>query len=460
MIIKLIETALILAAGFFFTHKALPYLLVNGGRKLGFHMKPAPHWQKRMKRFKTIKRGYYSFLIITTLFVTSFFLEFIVNSKPLMIRYQSNTAFPAVREWADKLFFFADLRRMTKKTDFGQVGDDEVSYRLFAASLKDPAIFDRQIEKLEAELKDIRAQISASGTGSKSTPEEVQDYADLQEILPVVEGEIEAVKEAKAQFVAGKAMIIMPLYPYSAGEHLLDIPGTPPHSPDRTNILGTDDSGADVFAQLVYGFRISLSFALIVSFSGYVIGIIIGGMMGYFGGWFDILTQRFIEVWSSIPFLFTIMIIAAIVQPTFILLVGLLVVLSAWISMTFYMRGEFYREKTRDYVHAAVAMGATDWSVMMKHILPNSLVPVVTFAPFAIVANIGQLVSLDYLGFGLPVGTPSWGSLLSQGMQYIKYYPSLILTPSIALSVTLFLVVQIGEAVREAFDPKVFSRLR
>ena len=182
--------------------------------------------------------------------------------------------------------------------------------------------------------------------------------------------------------------------------------------------------------------------------------------MGYFGGWTDILIQRFIEIWSSIPFLFTLIIIASIVQPTFLLLVFLMVIMQGWIGISSYIRGEFYREKARDYVHAAVAMGASEWSVMMKHILPNSLVPLVTFAPFNVVGTIGSLVSLDYLGFGMPVGTPSWGALLDQGMKYLKYYPHLILTPSIAMAVTLFMVVMIGEAVREAFDPKVFSRLR
>ena len=172
------------------------------------------------------------------------------------------------------------------------------------------------------------------------------------------------------------------------------------------------------------------------------------------GGWTDILLQRFTEIWASIPFLFMIIIVASIVQPTFLLLAGLLVLLQGWIGISYYIRGEFYREKAKDYVQAAVAMGASDWSVMMKHILPNSLVPLVTFSPFNIVATIGTLVSLDFLGFGLPIGSPSWGTLLDQGMKYLKYYPHLIAAPSLALAVTLFLIVQIGEAVREGFDPK------
>ncbi|MDA8130533.1 MAG: ABC transporter permease subunit [Elusimicrobia bacterium] len=460
MILKVLGAALVLAAGHLLTHRALPFLFVEAGKKLGFDMKPSPHWQKRFKRFRTMKRGHYSFLIITTLFVTSFFLEFLVNNKPLAIRYEGHIAFPAFRDWANTMLPFRDFSHIDVESDFGQVGDGQVDYRLFAAELKDPSVFDRRIAELNEELDGFRRQVAGYGARPGSTADEKQDYADLKEIVPAVETDIALVNKTREAFAAGKAFILMPLYPYSPSEHLLDRDGSPPYPPGRQHILGVDDSGADVFAQLVYGFRISLSFALMVAFIGYVIGIIVGGVMGYFGGWTDILIQRFIEIWGSIPFLFMIMIIASIVQPGFWMLAALLVALQAWLGMTYYMRGEFYREKARDYVHAAEAMGATDWSVMMKHILPNSLVPVVTFAPFSIVAFIGSLVSLDYLGFGLPVGTPSWGTLMSQGMQYLKYYPNLILTPSIALAATLFLVVQIGEAVREAFDPKVFSRLR
>lgn len=460
MILKLIETALLLAAGYLFTHRALPWLFVRAGRALGLDMTPAPHWQKRVKRFKTFKRGYYSFLIITTLFVMSLFLELMVNHKPLFISYDGRVAFPAVAEWTGKLLFFRPPRPMDRKADFGQAGGDEVDYRRFAAAKKDPAVFDRQADALRAEIADIRAQLAASRKAGLRTPDERRDFKDLEEIIPGIEAEIELLLRAKGVFEAGRASIIMPVYPFSAREHLLDLPGRPPHKPGLDHLIGTDDSGADVFAQLLYGFRTSMAFALTVSLSGYIIGIIIGAIMGYFGGWTDILIQRFIEIWSSIPFLFVIIIIASIIQPTLLLLVGLLVVLQGWIGITYYIRGEFYREKAKDYVHAAIAMGATDWSVMMKHILPNSLVPLVTFSPFNIVATIGTLVSLDYLGFGLPVGAPSWGILLDQGMKYLKYYPHLIMAPSLALAVTLFLIVQIGEAVREGFDPKVFSRLR
>ncbi|MEN8152072.1 MAG: ABC transporter permease subunit, partial [Planctomycetota bacterium] len=213
-------------------------------------------------------------------------------------------------------------------------------------------------------------------------------------------------------------------------------------------------------AQILYGFRLSFAFAIVVSLIGYTIGICVGAIMGYFGGWTDIVIQRIVEVWSSIPFLYTMMIIASIANPSFLVLAVMLVLLRAWLGITYYIRGEFYREKARDYVQAARAIGVRRIKIMGRHILPNALVPVVTFMPFGIVAYIGTLVSLDFLGFGLPPGTPSWGALLRQGNENIQNHPELVFYPIIAFSLTLFAVVMIGEAVREAFDPKKYSRLR
>ena len=193
---------------------------------------------------------------------------------------------------------------------------------------------------------------------------------------------------------------------------------------------------------------------------GYFVGILAGAIMGYYGGWTDILLQRFIEIWGSVPFLFLIMIIASIIDPSFWMLVILLVVLRSWMAITYQIRGEFYREKARDYVQAAIGTGVSDFKVMIRHILPNSMIPVISRAPFSFVNYISALVSLDFLGFGLPPTDPSWGRLLNQGFQFILIYPHLVLLPVVALAITLFLVVLIGEAVREAFDPKVFSRLR
>lgn len=219
-------------------------------------------------------------------------------------------------------------------------------------------------------------------------------------------------------------------------------------------------SGRDVLSQLLYGFRTGLAFALIVALIGYTIGITVGAAMGYFGGWLDIVVQRIIEVWSAMPFFFIVMILASVLTPGFWTLVFLLVVLVAWVGITYTMRGEFYRETSRDYVQAARALGLGAWPIIVRHILPNALVPVVTLLPFTIVAEMATLVALDYLGFGLPPGNPSWGGLLRQGAENFTNHPQLVFIPVIAFAGTLLCVVLIGEAVREAFDPKKYARLR
>jgi microcin C transport system permease protein len=273
----------------------------------------------------------------------------------------------------------------------------------------------------------------------------------------------EGLIEAKENFAKGNVTIVNTLYPHSPDElRYEDLEENPPNKPSFSQgiPLGTDVSGRDVLSLLLYGFRLSITFAIVVATCGYFVGILVGGMQGYYGGWIDILSQRFVEIWGSIPFLFLIMIIGSMITPTFWLLAILLVVLRSWLGITYYVRGEFYREKAKDYVQAAIGAGVKDLKIITKHILPNALVPVVTFAPFGIVAYISSLVSLDYLGFGLPPGTPSWGALMRQGLENMLFYPHLLIVPIAALAMTLYSVVMIGEAVREAFDPKVFSRLR
>jgi microcin C transport system permease protein len=263
---------------------------------------------------------------------------------------------------------------------------------------------------------------------------------------------------------------LLPPYPYSPTESLLDLPGSPPNSPSAQHIFGTDDRGRDIFARLAYGFNVSLSFAILVLSMSLAAGVTIGALLGYLGGKADIFGQRLIEIWSSLPFLYTIIIVSSIVvpiylpgrnlvlQPSFWLLIFILAAFD-WMGITYYVRGEFYREKAKDYVAAAISIGASDRSIIFRHILPNSLTPVVSFAPFMIVGNIAALVALDFLGFGLPAPTPSWGELIGQGVENLtKWW--LVFFPLAAMFVTLLLIVFIGEAVREAFDPKDFSRLR
>jgi microcin C transport system permease protein len=283
------------------------------------------------------------------------------------------------------------------------------------------------------------------------------------------EPDYRALKKRFAEAGRGDWVLMAP-YPYGPNEALLDLTESPPNPPSRAHPFGTDDRGRDVLVRLAYGFNISMTFAIMVMLISESVGVAVGAALGYFGGKIDIIGQRLIEIWSSLPFLYTIIIISSIVvpiyvpgrmqvlQPSFWLLVGILAVFE-WVGITYYIRGEFYREKARDYVGAAIATGVSEPAIMFRHILPNSLTPVVSFAPFVIVSNVSALVALDFLGFGLPAPTPSWGELISQGTENLtKWW--LVFFPLTALFLTLLLVVFIGEAIREAFDPKEFSQLQ
>jgi microcin C transport system permease protein len=267
-------------------------------------------------------------------------------------------------------------------------------------------------------------------------------------------------RELERQFAAAGEgdWVLLPPVPYHPNESLLFLPGSPPHWPSRQHWFGTDDRGRDIFARLAYGFRISITFALIVTGMSYLFGIIVGACLGYFGGPLDTYGQRLIEIWSGVPFLYTVIILSSIFRPNFYML-AVLLMLFHWMRISYYTRGEFLREKAKNYVAAALAMGERDSVIMFKHILPNALTPVISFAPFSLVGNISALVALDFLGFGLPPPTPSWGELIQQGTQNIFEW-HLVAAPLLAIFLTLQLTVFIGESVREAFDPKVFSHLR
>jgi len=233
-----------------------------------------------------------------------------------------------------------------------------------------------------------------------------------------------------------------------------------PNAPDskRRHYIGTDSQGRDVASRLLYGFRISIFFALFLTLIGQVIGTFIGSLQGYLGGRFDIVSQRLIEVLLSIPFLYVVIILAALIIPNFWTLLAIMA-LFQWIAITFYMRTEMYREKTKEYCLAAKSYGASHLRIIFRHLLPNCLTPLVTFTPFAIVGAIFALTGLDYLGYGLPAPTPSWGELIDQALRP-ENRDKLWLTfaPFSAITITLILVVFIGESIREAFDPKQYAR--
>ncbi|HTL11479.1 MAG TPA: ABC transporter permease subunit [Bdellovibrionota bacterium] len=226
-----------------------------------------------------------------------------------------------------------------------------------------------------------------------------------------------------------------------------------PSKPTLTNLLGTDDRGRDVFARLLYGYRYSISYAVLVWAICVALSITLGGVMGYSGGWIDLVGQRVVEVLSTVPYLLLLILLISIFKPS----LGLLIVLTSlfgWISLSYYVRGEFLKNRKREFVEAARAMGGSHARLIFKHILPNSLVPVVTQSPFIIAAHIYGLAALDYLGFGLTPPIPSWGELLNQAKSHVTVAWWLALFPSLALFVTLTLFGLVGEGFRNAFDPR------
>ena len=345
---------------------------------LGLRLNLNPLTIKKLQRFKSIRRGYYSFIIFTTLVLLSCFAELLVNNRAVLVKYQGDWYLPTYGS-------------VIPGTTFG---------------------FDYQYET---------------------------NYRELQKRLQ---------EEGNGDFV------IMPPVPFNAFENDLregEYPPFPPSIEDR-HYLGTDTIGRDVLARLVYGFRTAIFFSLILLVVSYLIGVSIGAAMGYFGGLFDLLFQRIIEIWSNIPFLYVIMIISSIMIPNFFTLIAIILVFG-WIQMTWYMRTVTYKEKAREYVMAAKALGASNSRVIFNHILPNTVSIIVTFIPFSIANGIIALTSLDYLGFGLPAPTPSWGELLAQGSNNLE---SIWIVSSVIVAMTIILVMVtfIGEAVREAFDPK------
>jgi microcin C transport system permease protein len=252
--------------------------------------------------------------------------------------------------------------------------------------------------------------------------------------------------------IEAKGWIVWPLIPFSYDTICYDLPTPAPSPPSLNNWLGTDDQARDVVARLIYGFRISVLFGLALTLISSAIGIMAGAVQGYFGGRIDLLFQRFIEIWSSLPTLYLLIILASIVQPSFWLLLGLLLLFS-WTELVRVVRAEFLRTRNFDYVRAARALGASDRSIMFNHILPNAMVATLTFLPFILSGAITSLTALDFLGFGLPPGSASLGELLNQGKNNLSA-PWLGLSGFFVIALMLSLLIFIGEAVRDAFDPR------
>jgi microcin C transport system permease protein len=254
------------------------------------------------------------------------------------------------------------------------------------------------------------------------------------------------------ELIAEKGWMVWPLIPYSYDTPVLDLKGPAPSPPDTQNWLGTDDQARDVVARLIYGFRISVLFGFTLTFFSSLIGIAAGAVQGYFGGWTDLLFQRFIEIWTSLPTLYLLIILASVVTPNFWWLL-ILMLLFSWVALVGVVRAEFLRARNFDYVRAARALGLASMPIMFRHVLPNAMVASITFLPFITVGAVTTLTALDFLGFGLPPGSPSLGEMLKQGKDNLQA-PWLGFTAFFSIGIMLTLMFFVGEAVRDAFDPR------
>ncbi|MCZ6523202.1 MAG: ABC transporter permease, partial [Alphaproteobacteria bacterium] len=269
-------------------------------------------------------------------------------------------------------------------------------------------------------------------------------------------GDFETEAEYRDPFVIeqieAKGWILWPLIRYSYRTRNYELPVPAPAPPSSENWLGSDDQGRDVVARLIYGFRISVLFGLILTAVSSVVGVAAGAVQGFFGGWTDLLFQRFIEIWSGLPVLFLLIILSSIVEPNFWWLLGIMLLFS-WMALVGVVRAEFLRARNFDFVRAARALGVGNITIMRKHMLPNAMVATLTFLPFILSGSVVTLTALDFLGFGLPPGSPSLGELLAQGKSNLQA-PWLGITAFMVLAVMLSLLIFIGEAVRDAFDPR------
>ena len=359
---------------------------------------PSPLNRRRWENFKANRRGFWSFWIFMVLFIASLFANVIANDRPLMVRYDGHLYWPVLFNYAE--------------TTFG--GDFETT-----ADYRDPYI--------------------------------------------------------QKQIAAKDGSIVWPPVRYSYDTHNLDLPTPAPSPPTwwltedqcksivqkkglkgcrdlEYNWLGTDDQGRDVLARLIYGFRISVLFGLSLTIISSIIGILAGGVQGYFGGWIDLGFQRFIEIWNSIPYLYLLLIISAVLPPGFFVLLGIMALFS-WVTLVGLVRAEFLRGRNFEYIQAARALGVSNAVIMFRHLLPNAMVATMTFLPFIVSSSVMTLTALDFLGFGLPPGSPSLGEMLSQAKANIQA-PWLGFAGFFSVAIMLSLLIFIGEAVRDAFDPR------
>ncbi len=381
---------------------ALPDSLVDSGfvpvKRRRFTLSPLN--QRRWANFRANRRGYISLWLFLLLFLLSLAAEFIANDKPIVISFKGEFYFPVFETYPETTF----------------LGDEGF---LPTTDYKIPEMTEAIAQNGWAIWPPVRYHYRTVNT-------EIPEPAPSR---PSWRYDTQTRCKAYAEGANDPACIL-----------------------GNWNWLGTDDQARDVLARVIYGFRISVLFGLVLTTLSAVIGITAGAIQGYFGGWVDLLFQRFIEIWSSIPILYLLLIIAAILPPGFWVLLGIMLLFS-WVAFVGVVRAEFLRARNFEYVNAARALGVGNGTIMFRHLLPNAMVATLTFLPFILNGSITTLTSLDFLGFGLPPGSASLGELLSQGKRNLQA-PWLGFSAFFVISIMLSLLIFIGEATRDAFDPR------
>jgi microcin C transport system permease protein len=357
----------------------------------------SPINRRRWLNFKANRRGYWSFWVFLALFIITLFAEFIANDRPLYVRYDSKHYFPVFVTYSD--------------TEFGDDLGTAADYR------------DEHLQKLIAEK-------------------------DGYILWPPIRFSYDTHNRKPPSPFPSKPNWLLS----DKDCELAEQRGFTKCSDLEVNWLGTDDQGRDVMARLIYGFRISVLFGLALTGISSIIGVIAGAVQGYFGGWTDLLFQRFIEIWTSVPSLYLLLIVSSVLVPGFFVLLGIMLLFS-WVSLVGLVRAEFLRGRNFEYIQAARALGVSNTTIMFRHLLPNAMVATLTMLPFLLSSSVTALAALDFLGFGMPPGSPSLGELLQQGKSNIQA-PWLGLTGFFSLAIMLSLLIFIGEAVRDAFDPR------
>ena len=479
-----------------------------------------PVTRQRWARFRGMRRGWWAFWLLAGVYGVSLFSEWIANDRPLWIRYEGKNYFPVVKFYPEDAF--AGNGRMTRPDykalaageafapgsgnrmfwpliPFGPMESVKPSDIVLPNTVTVVAVPEPRVAAVDVDVQGriVRTTGAAeyfglqAGEAGREWPEKIRQglavrFADraagavdeeaagkwisLSPYEPrgTVPTRVRlTIRESLSSRGTQRAVVDgqQPVYP--AG---FPVPGTEgwtfstireqvrfPFRPVKGHPLGVDSSGRDVAARMLYAFRTSLSFGMVLVLATMVLGTAAGALQGYYGGKVDLLGQRFIEVWESLPFIYVLILLGSVYGQSFLLLLGVYAVFN-WIGISYYMRAEFFRLRKLPFVEAARVLGLPTRKILFRHMLPNALVPLVTFFPFSLVGAIGVMAALDYLGFGLPPPTPSWGELLSQAQEFPQAW-WLVLYPSLALFFTMLAGVFVGDGLRAAFDPRVYGRM-